>query len=226
MKTIRTLFLGIALLMTATAAHALTFDFTQVLTGDTPNGTSPWLTAIFSDSTLQVGDADTQGVLLTLTAPGLVDTDNFVSTWAFNTQLGSLTGLQHQVTELDGITNLESFDFGIDSYNAGAGALFDLVFQFVTSNQGGGASRFEGGELASIFLYGVDGLTADSFYALSSPESKAYFAEAHIQEIIGGDEGSAWVVPGTTPVPEPGTLLLLGAGFLGLAIYGKRRRNS
>jgi len=29
-----------------------------------------------------------------------------------------------------------------------------------------------------------------------------------------------------TPVPEPGTMMLLGAGFLGLAIYGKRRKNA
>lgn len=28
------------------------------------------------------------------------------------------------------------------------------------------------------------------------------------------------------PVPEPGTMMLLGAGFLGLAVYGKRRKSA
>lgn len=32
--------------------------------------------------------------------------------------------------------------------------------------------------------------------------------------------------PQSAPVPEPGTMMLLGAGFIGLAIYGKRRKSA
>ena len=46
---------------------------------------------------------------------------------------------------------------------------------------------------------------------------------------IGGDgdfNDAVFYVKDIDPVPEPGTMLLLGAGFLGLAIYGKRRKNA
>lgn len=38
-------------------------------------------------------------------------------------------------------------------------------------------------------------------------------------------QDAGFFVESITPVPEPGTMLLLGAGFLSLAIYGKRRKN-
>lgn len=49
-------------------------------------------------------------------------------------------------------------------------------------------------------------------------------------EIFGN--GLAWTenmatyLGDSAPVPEPGTVMLLGAGFLGLAFYGKRRKNA
>jgi len=47
-----------------------------------------------------------------------------------------------------------------------------------------------------------------------------------LSELIQHGYGSVNINGKIAPVPEPGTMLLLGAGFLGLAIYGKRRKNA
>lgn len=41
-------------------------------------------------------------------------------------------------------------------------------------------------------------------------------ADSHIQVVVGD---------GAAPVPEPGTMMLLGLGMAGLAVFGKRRMN-
>lgn len=38
-----------------------------------------------------------------------------------------------------------------------------------------------------------------------------------------GSKDVTWKKPETPPVPEPGTIVLLGAGFLGLAAFGRKR---
>lgn len=59
-----------------------------------------------------------------------------------------------------------------------------------------------------------------------------YFAQAGDLYLtfqnLGGDNMGALLdnISVAPAVPEPGTMMLLGAGFLGLAIYNKRRKNA
>ena len=87
---------------------------------------------------------------------------------------------------------------GSYSYN------FALTSETFTGNWVGQLDLFADG-LMNVTV-GPSLLTLGDFYLASST------LVAH------GDNGSA-------PVPEPGTMMLLGAGLLGLAVYGKRRMN-
>lgn len=229
MKRLIVMLLSGLFFCTPFSAHALFYEFDTVLTGATPGGPAPWLTAEFTNSSQNVAGVVTSGVLLKLRAPNLMTSPatEFVTNWYFNNTLEDIIHNLKFATALTGtaLANKNYYPVDINDLNAGGGARFDIYFQFQTSNKNSG--RFERGDLADIFLYGVEGLTAESFNTLSTSnnEGKKYFAEAHIQGISSGD-GSAWVIPGPeTPVPEPGTYVLLGGGLLGLAIYNRRRRS-
>lgn len=213
---------------TAITSHALLYEFNRDLSNTFKDDPKTWLTAEFQDTTRLISGNTTSGVLLKLRAlelgklPGSV----FVSNWFFNNTLESGISSLKYVSDTTG-TALPTISTNKKDLNAGTGAKFDLNFQFPTENK----DRFENSDSADIFMYGVTGLTADSFNALS--DKKQYFAEAHIQGISTG-AGSIWVVPGSgsghpgsTPssVPEPGGLVLFGVGLLGLAIYAKRHMN-
>jgi hypothetical protein len=216
---------ALALLLSATAGEAnpLTFNYTAEYTGGTsPTGPPPWLQATFSDH------AQNQ-VLLHLEALQLSGTE-FVTTWLFNLDPaldpGNLT-----VDPYGGSVVHSSYDTGADQFNRGS-ARFDLRIDFPTANNGG---RFGPGDSSDLLLtwsppmgpglpplssgasFGVPSFSFLSGGNLSIP------ASTHVQGIPTGT-GSGWLTPTGQPIPEPGTLVLIGSGLLGLA--ARRRRSS
>jgi hypothetical protein len=84
------------------------------------------------------------------------------------------------------------------------------------------ANFFELGSVNLLGLLGVnanllnDGILNLSVSALDGWQRGDFTLESVCLTAEGCDR---------TPVPEPGTMMLLGAGFLGLAIYSKRRKS-
>jgi hypothetical protein len=110
---------------------------------------------------------------------------------------------------------------GLDCCKADGDGNFDYAWGFPTSGD-----VLEGTDVFSWTFQNIS--LADVMQGLSQggPEGKTGFNFAlRVQGLGAGNGGSGWFysTPGTTTVPEPGTLALLGIGLLGMGLMRRRQ---
>ena len=217
---------ALALLMNQNASASVTFNLnTEFSGGQAPAEAAPWVSAIFTDTGMNQ-------VTLKLTNLDLNLSEN-IDEWDFNIDPaldgllsgGGLTfGAPTPSSPSTGLMVLT----GADAFKADGDGLYDIRLVFSPGMSGfGPANGFAPGSSLSFTITGV-GLSANSFDFLSSPSGGhgPFFTAAHVQNTTGvGSGGSGWIAPTgvtTFSAPEPSSILLLGAGLVGLGMLLKR----
>ena len=217
---------AISLVPAPASALSFTIPLTQVFSGNVPDSTSPYLTALFQDGITCTPDCGANEVQLILTA-SLEDPSEFVTEWDFNSGVLPLTVTLQSITGAAAPTITQ----GSNHEKAGGNGLYDLAFFFASGPPG---DRFNGTDTASFLITGT-GINAQTFNQLSAPAGGAggpFLSAAHIQGIepncsgwvsssgpdTNGNDGACGSV-----VPDGGaTLTLLG---LALGAIGAARRS-
>lgn len=174
-----------------------------------PSGPTPWATATFK--TISTGTVD-----LSIALSGLTD-EEFVSEAYFNFAPGTAAALN--ITETGGTNFSEKISVGLNDRKADGAGFFDILIEF---DKAPPPDRFSVGDIATFRITGA-GITAESFFAFSTPSDKGVFLSAlHVQGIGASADGSGWV----GAVPIPAAVWLFGSALVGLAGLGYRRKQA
>jgi hypothetical protein len=228
--------LSAAVLLAAVAAvpaqaATLTLDLNIEFSGaQSPQGATPWATAVIDDS---FGGANT--IRLTMDATNLVDEES-ITEWFFNFS-GDATQLTFAGVDTADATLNAIFTDNTDSIpqlKADGDGFFDIGFDFAPP-PGTFASRFTSGETMVYDLTYTAAISAFDFNVPSAPGggNGSYLSAAHVQSIsdpvfcdgstaeLTGACGSGWI--GTVPVPA--AVWLFGSGLLGLVGVARRKKH-
>lgn len=213
MKRYIKIFLVLAMILAVapSGANALTFYLDEV-NGNNTGTAGPWASVTLTDSTF-LGKDSVHFEVDPIDAAFLNRGTNFgLQSFYFNenTTFGSSLRIGNFVP------TGWSYSYG-GLYNAGGGF---GKFEFLTD--GTGSSR---ANPLSFDIYNNSGLDVSIANFSSILSTEGYLFAAHIADYNGGLSAKFATDGSTTPVPEPGTMMLFGIGMLGLAVFGKRRMN-
>lgn len=203
-----------AQLQGATLLYELDFEFSG---GSEPVGPKPWVTSQFSDI-----DANT--VKLQINAANLSGSE-FIRNFYFNFH-PDIDPSTLSITKSGGsLSSNVDINLGTNKFKADGDGYFDVRLDFATpANQ----DRFTAGDSVEFEITSRNPIDVSlfNFDSVLGGGNGTYYAASHIQGIGPRGENSGWIGDGNgdVPVPEPGTVLLIGS-MIGSGAYLKRKRD-